>query len=153
MTINLSSLVLDVRDELSDIPEEYLSDRQVFKNLDKAKFFVYAVKTANYGVATSDKSDAELAEEELYIEKCVVALAVYYAYINWTSTAERALGEMPQSAYIKLASLRKIALGFIQMISDTPLNDDLTINEKAFSHASGIASGLSTSIIGDGDLV
>jgi hypothetical protein len=123
MAIDLSSLILDVRSNISDIPEEYAGDNQIYRDLKRAKAFVTKIAVADV--------------DEDYLTECYIALATLYTYINYTSMAERQLGTLPPTALVRVQALRKIAAGFLQLISAIPLTEDLTVDMALMAKTPG----------------
>jgi len=123
MAITLSDLILDVRAALSDLPEEYIDDPQIWKDLRRAKLYISEIK-----VDTVDED----------VEKhCIILLARYYTYINYTSIAERQMGTAPSTTVIRVATLREQALAFLLLISKFKLNPDLTISSAPIGTTPG----------------
>lgn len=112
----LSEMILDVRDDISDIPEDKISDKQVYLNLKQAKVYVdtYAIDTAT----------------QTQLDDCYKAVAAVYAYVNWTSLAERLMNTQPATSFARVQFLREKALSIFQPIAMFPLNRDLTIDLK-----------------------
>jgi hypothetical protein len=75
VTIELSESVISTRGQVSDIPEEYCTDIQVYRELENAKKFVDQV----VDVANMEEDD---------IRSIYEAVAAYYVYVNWTGIAE-----------------------------------------------------------------
>lgn len=114
MTINLNSLVPRVRSTLSDVPDEFITDEQILIEIEKSH--AYCDQVVN-----DDTTD-------LYLSKCIEVVATYYSYINYTTLSERQLGTLPPTSKIRLDALRTVAVGFLQLVSKYPLNEDLTID-------------------------
>lgn len=115
----LSEMVLPVRGEISDIPEDKITDRQVYDNLKDAKAYVDSITIAT---ATADQ-----------LNDCYKAVACVYAYVNWTSIAERLQGSSPTTSFARIQFLREKALSRLQLITKYPLNRDLTLDVKSIS--------------------
>lgn len=113
---SLYDLVGLVRGSLSDVAEEFITDDQIFNDLVKAREFVNAVTGAT--------------SETVYKGQCIVAVATYYSYVNYTTLSERNLGTLPPTAQVRIVTLRRIAAGLLQLISIYPLTDDLTLDIK-----------------------
>ncbi len=131
---DLQSLILDVRSGISDLPEDFASDVQIYKDLKEADAFVTAVA----------RSDVDSNLKMLSI----VRLCRYYTYLNYTSLAEATLGTMPTTAPIKLEAYRQGALSFLRLITAYPLTDDLQVDETRISGRITV-NMLSTSILDD----
>jgi hypothetical protein len=92
MAINLALLILDVQVSLSDIPDNYMSDEQIYDSLKMAQGYIDSIK--------------DITVLESLESKAVRALATYFAYVNYTSLVERTRGEVSQASSIKLAALQ-----------------------------------------------
>lgn len=136
MTITPDSLILTVRGEVANIPVDYVDDYQVYSEIKSAMVFVNEIV----------RKDA-ITEQ---VKEAIVKLSAYYVYVNYTSMAEKALGELPRTAYIQLEVKRAKALTYLRMISSVPLNNNLTIDMDLFRKSTVITVGLSSSVIGDG---
>lgn len=132
--MDLSSLVLKVANNLSDIPQEYADPTVILNSLEKAKAFIDLIKS-------------DLASEPA-LRMCMEVLASYYTYISWTSLVEQQLGEIPYSTMVKANSMLAIARSFLQLISKYPLSEDLTIDLTKLN-GTVFVSDKSTSIIND----
>lgn len=119
MSLDLSQLILDVRSALTEVPEEYIGDHQIYKDLKRAYAFVKAIAV--------EGSDPDL------VQLATTNLGIYYSYLNYTGMAERILETLPQTAYLRVGTFREIALASIQLISSVPLKGDLTIDNKSLS--------------------
>lgn len=132
---DLSTLLFDVRREVSDIPEEYIDDMQVFQCVDQANELINKI---------IDTTDTTI--EDVYKEHCIVILAAYYAYVNYTSLAEKRLGQLPTSMSIKVNEMKKKAWTFVSKISDSTIDSNFNVKSDTYSP---VVIGLTTSI---GDL-
>lgn len=132
MAIDLSQLILEVRSALTEVPEEYIGDHQIYGDLKRAHRYITAIA----------KEDAE----ESLIELATINLGAYYSYLNYTGMAERILETLPQTTYIRVGTFREIALSSLQLISALPLKPDLTVDNKALS-VSVVGIGLTQSVI------
>jgi hypothetical protein len=112
--MDLSTLILKVRNNLSDIPLSYIDDSAVFNDLRRAEDFVDLIKS---DIAVDAK-----------ITTGIEFLASYYCYMTWTTLAEKELGQIPYTTIQKAEHLRSMAKSYLQLISDYPLNDDLSVN-------------------------
>lgn len=112
--MDLSLLLLKVRNNLSDIPLSYIDDSAILNDLRRAFDFVELIKRP------------EVDEEK--IKTGVEFLASYYSYMTWTTLAEKELGQIPYSTIQKANHLRSMARSYLQLISKFPLTDDLTVD-------------------------
>lgn len=129
---DLSTLIFKVRREIADIPEDYIDDIQVYQCIDEASAFLNKV------IDTTDTSI-----EDSYKEHCITILASYYAYLNYTSLAEKRIGQLPTSMGIKVNEMKKKAHAFISKISDSTLDSNFNVKE---SSETPTVIGLTTSI-------
>lgn len=116
MAFELAPLILDVQVSLSDVPDNYMTDEQIYDSLKMAQAYVDSIK---------DEGVLESLEV-----KAIRSLATYFAYVNYTSLVERTRGEVPQMSSIKLAVLQKIAVAFLRRITTLIINDDVTIDQS-----------------------
>jgi len=135
MAIDLSTLILEVQVSLSDIPEEYATDEQLYSSLKMADGYITTL--IDTGI---DESLESLA---------IVALATFYAYVNYTSLVERTRGEVNQASSIKLAALQRIAVSFLRRISTLPIKDDTTVDQTAIGKKTCAAIGLTKSFMSE----
>lgn len=135
MTIELSESIFTTRGLLSDIPEEYATDIQIYKDLKRAKQFADQVLVA--GV------------EEALLKSIYEAIGAYYTYVNWTGIAEQKMGTIPSMSFFRVAVLREQALQLMSENVDVPITDNLTIDYKRFSKMKPNANALTTSTIDD----
>lgn len=133
MAINLSTLILKVQNNLSDVPSDYITDEQIYNDLKTSQGYI------NY-IMESEFTD------ENFISLTIVALSTYYSYINYTSLAERQLGTLPPTSEIKARVLKERALAFMKQLSKFELNDDLTTDNEQFM-VGGIGYGISKSAL------
>jgi hypothetical protein len=124
-TGDLDDLIVYVRSSLSDVPTEYMSDTQILYELVKAKAFVDELSGAT--------------SQTVYKGQCIIAVATYYSYVNYTALAERNMGTLPPTAAVRTSALREIAAALLQLISLYPLNSDLTIDMDAINNMRGAA--------------
>jgi hypothetical protein len=99
---------------LSDIPISFLTDDQIYNELDTASAYC----TQNLDTTTAD----------VYMSKCYIVLASYYAYINYTTLAERREGTLPPAAKTRVDALRLKALSFLQPIALERLDENLVVD-------------------------
>jgi len=137
MAIDLATLILDVQVSLSDIPDNYATDEQLYDSLKMSQAYVATLK--------------DLTVSEDLEAKTIRALATYFAYVNYTSLVERTRGEVSQASSIKLAALQRIAVSFLRRITTLAINDDTTVDQSAGSKKMWAAIGLSTSVL-DSDI-
>lgn len=116
MAISSSSLISRVRVALADVPTDMLDDIQVYRDIERANAFVTAILR-------------ESVTETLQ-EHAIINLAAYYSYVNYTSLAERQLGNVPQTAIIRLDALKQIARAFLELVSSIPITADLVPNDE-----------------------
>jgi len=114
MAVELRPLISRVRSTLSDVPREFLTDRQILIELEKAKEFCDMV-------LNTDVTDS-------FRGKCYEVVATYYAYTNYTSLSERQLGTLPPTSKVRLDALRQIATSFLQLASAYPIDDNMMID-------------------------
>jgi len=135
MAIELAELILEVRRELSDVPEDKITDLQVYDALKDAKVYVDLY--------------AESTTAETTIRECYKRVASVYAYINWTAIAERDQSTQPATSYMRVAFLREKALAILQTCSKWQLDKDLTPDEKFYEKMPGIGMVLTSSVLPD----
>lgn len=133
MAIDLASLILDVQVSLSDIPDNYATDEQLYDSIKMAHAYIDTLK---------DSTVTEALET-----KAIRALATYFAYVNYTSLVERTRGEVMQASAIKLAALQRIAVSFLRRITTLAINDDTTVDQSAGSKKVWAAVGLTMSTL------
>jgi len=131
MAIDLASMILDVQVSLSDIPDNYATDEQLYDSIKMAHAYIDTLK---------DTTVTEALEA-----KAIRALATYFAYVNYTSLVERTRGEVTQASAIKLAALQRIAVSFLRRITTLAINDDTTVDQKAGATKVWAAVGLTMS--------
>lgn len=117
MAIDLSELILDVQVSLSDLPDSYCTDEQIFMDLVTAQEYTDSIKSPTFS-------------DESFEKKAIARLGAYFTYINYTSLAERQMGTIPQATIIKTDVMRRIALAFIRQMTNLKLNDDLSIDSS-----------------------
>lgn len=135
MALDLPSIIFDVRAGISDIPEEYATDDQVHKALKRANAFVNKIR------------DQSIDPDDDFLKNCVIVLAIYYAYLDYTSLAEKQLGTLPATANVRVKALREVAASFLQLISVIPLNDRLMVDESSYKNVPVGAYGLLDSVL------
>ncbi len=132
MAIDLASMILDVQVSLSDIPDNYATDEQLYDSIKMAHAYIDTLK------------DTTVTEE--LEAKAIRALATYFAYVNYTSLVERTRGEVTQASAIKLAALQRIAVSFLRRITTLAINDDTTVDQSAGAKKVWAAVGLTMSV-------
>lgn len=137
MAIDLASMILDVQVSLSDIPDNYATDEQLYDSIKMAHAYIDTLK---------DSTVTEALEA-----KAIRALATYFAYVNYTSLVERTRGEVTQASAIKLAALQRIAVSFLRRITTLAINDDTTVDQSAGAKKVWAAVGLTMSTL-DADI-
>lgn len=120
MAINPSSLIYEVRRELADIPEDHAADEVINQQLDHGWEYIQVIIDVS-------------SEDEDYVSHCLIILSAYFTYLEYTSLAERNLGELPAGSKTKIDALRHKAWIFLEKISIVKLNPDLTYDDKAMS--------------------
>ena len=130
---DLSTLILQVQVSLSDLPETYATDEQIYFDLKTAFKYVDDI--------VADDADADLAKE------AIARLGAYLTYINYTSLAERKLGEVPMSMQLKVDAMRKIALIFLRRVTNLQIKDDLTIDDEMEEKILPVAACLGESFL------
>ncbi|MDD2255200.1 MAG: hypothetical protein PHT97_10845 [Methanoculleus sp.] len=134
MLPNPDSLILQVRSEVANVPVQYVDDYQVYSEIKSALAFV----------ADIVRVDANSGN----IREAIVKLSAYYVYVNYTSMAESALGELPRTAYIQLEVKRQKALTFLRMVSSVPLNANLTVDVELLRKCKPIYGDVGSSVVG-----
>ena len=135
MAIELAELILEVRRELSDIPEDKITDLQVYDALKDAKVYVDLY--------------AESATLESTLRECYKRVASVYAYINWTAIAERDVSTQPATSYMRVAFLREKALAILRTCTKWQLSKEMDIDEKFYDKMPGIGMILTNSVLTD----
>lgn len=135
LALDLPSLIFDVRAGVSELPEEFANDNQLYRDIKRANSFVNKIR------------DSSIDEDDNFLKNCVISLAIYYAYLNYTSLAEKQLGTLPPTAAVRVKALREVAVGFLQLISTVPLDDNLMIDTSGYKNTAGIAIGITDSIL------
>lgn len=120
MTINLHSLINEVRDDLGEVKPDIINDEGIYIEIKKANAFIQLIKDEDY-----DNEDAE--------RQTILVLASYFTYINYTSIMESLSGELGFNSTKKTEFLRQIALMFLRQITTIPLDEDLQIDESKYN--------------------
>jgi hypothetical protein len=135
MAIELGPIGKKVRSTLSDVPREFLTDKQILVELEKAQAFCDQI--------------AITGTDEEYLAKCYEVLATYYSYINYTTLAERQLGTLPPTSKIRLDALRRVAVAFLQLVSMYPLDEDLLIDTSELRDTQSACIALMPTVLED----
>lgn len=120
MTINLHTLIDEIRDELGEVKPDIINDEGIYREVKKANKYIQLIKDEDY--------DNETVERET-----ILALATYFTYINYTSIAEGFKGELGYNTTRKTGILKNIALMFMKQLSSYPLDDELMIDESSIN--------------------
>lgn len=115
MDFTLTSLISFVRDNLADIDNEVIGDLSLKFSIDSAYNYITML------------CDTDSVDDD-YLRITIIHLATYFAYINYTSVAENRMGTLPETASIRIETLRRNAMMFLNNISRYKLNDDLSID-------------------------
>ena len=105
-------LATEVRLAISDLPSQWCTPSQVSAILKKARQFIALIKR-------DDVIDVDV------INSCIVALSVYWTYVNYLANASNRDGTLPEAAPAMIASYKETAIAFLTMISKWPLGEDL----------------------------
>lgn len=135
MALDLPSIIFDVRAGISDVPGEYATDNQIHQALKRANAFVNKIR------------DQSIDEDDDFLKNCVIVLAIYYSYLDYTSLAEKQLGTLPATAGVRVKALREVAASFLQMISVVPLTDKLMLDTDAYKDTPALSFGLMDSVL------
>lgn len=135
MAIDLSTLILKVRARLDGVGTDALDDSQIYLDLQHAEAYLSII-------LSSTVTDYQKTH-------CLISLGTYYSYLNYTSLAERRLGDLPVTAYVRLKALKDDAYSFIQPLAKVPITPDFVVDEKAMARTGGIAYALTRSTIED----
>lgn len=126
-----------VREGLSELPDDLASDEQIYKDLKLAYSYINSVISPTFA-ADSDN--------EQFWQDAIVVLATYFSYVNYTSLAERQFGDVPITAAIRADLLKSMALSFIRMMSDNPIDDNLSIDTNRLDKMHAVGVGLVSNI-------
>lgn len=116
--VDISELILAVQVSLSDLPDTYATDEQIYFDLKTAYLYI------------DDICAPDVTHEDM-IRQAITRVGAYLTYVNYTSLAERKLGEVPQSMQVKVDALRRSALMIVRRITNLKINDDLTTDDTA----------------------
>jgi|GEM_PF-2755000 len=136
MAIIIPSLILRVQAILSDLPDNLISDEQIYIDLKSAKIYIDSIKRDAYS-------------NDTFEEEALVRLGAYLSYTNYTSLAERQLGTLPQSTDIKMVALRRNALIYLRQMSDFKINDDLSVDDTAAEKSYAVTIAAAPSVFSD----
>ncbi len=120
MTINLHSLINEVRDDLGEVRPDIINDEGIYIEIKKANAFIQLIKDEDY-----DNEDAE--------RQTILVLASYFTYINYTSIMEQLSGELGFNSTKKTEFLKQIALMFLRQITTVPIDENLQIDESKYN--------------------
>lgn len=137
MAIILSELILHVRATLADITLDMVDDAQVYQDIKRAYEYIQQIVPSDI-----------ISSQESYIQSCIVNLASYYTYVNYTSLAERQQGTLPPTALIRINALREIAFAFLSPITPFQLNPDLSINKDKLERTPAFGFNLTPTNLG-----
>lgn len=126
ITIELSTLVYDVRDELSSIPDDLISSEQIYKEIKKANIYI------NY-IIDPDWDDEDIQKQT------IVSLASYYSYVNYTALVSSQRDDVSDYVYKREKVLKDIALSFLRMLAKYPISTDLSVDEKLLAKMGAVA--------------
>lgn len=129
MTIELHQLIYNVRESLSELPSDLASDEQIYQDVKLANTYIQSVISDTF-------------TDEDFIKSAIVSLASYFAYVNYTSLAERQFGNVPITATLRASLLKNIALSLIRMLSDVPIDDDLSLDTSQIDKTQAAGIGL-----------
>ncbi len=136
MVIKLASLIVRVQAILSDLPDNFITDEQIYIDLKTAQVFANSIKSVSFS-------------NEDFEEEALVRLGAYLSYTNYTSLAERQLGTLPQTTDIKMVALRRNALMFLRQMTDFQLDDNLSIDDARMEKSFAVTMQTSPSIFSD----
>ena len=137
MSIVLSESIIPTRGILSDIPEAFATDIQVYRDLKRAKLFVDQV--------VEDGLDEDL------LKSIYETVGAYYTYVNWTGIAEERIGTTPSMSFFRVAVLREQALQLMATNLVLPITDNLTIDYKRIQKMKPSATTTTLSAIDDSE--
>lgn len=135
MAVELKPIIQRVRSTLSDVPREFLTDKQILIELEKAQAFCDMILVDG----TSDS----------YTARCYEVVATYFAYVNYTTLSERQLGTLPPTSKIRLDALRRTAVAFLQLASLYPIDENMLIDKDALRESFCAGIELTTTVLDD----
>lgn len=124
MTILLDTLIDEIRDNIADLDFSLCDDKLIYNSLKDSYEFIQMI------------TDSTITEEK-YIRRCLIRLASYDSYRNWTSLAEVGDGTMPETSSLHLSTLLMKAYACLSLISTVPLNEDLSLKDSELPPAIG----------------
>jgi len=127
------SLIFNVRRQLNDVPEDFLTDEAIFQALRQADAYLSLI--------VIDELD------DTYRNHCLVLLASYFAYSIYVSSVERGLGSIPAASEVRLRHLQKLAYTAIRPVAKIPIREDLTIDTDALADARPAVASLTESVL------
>lgn len=133
MAIQLHTLINPVREGLSELPIDLASDEQIYRDLKLANSYINSIISSSFS-------------DEDFQQDTIVALATYFSYVNYTSIAEREFGDVPITAQFRANLLKQIALAFLRQLTDLPIGDDLSVDEKLLQSHFGIAMKITKNV-------
>ena len=135
MTVNLSTLLFRVRSMVAEISVDNMDDLTMYKEIQKASYFVNGIKL-------STVSDANL-------ETPIVCLAAYYAHTNYTLLNARQLGTIDEHFILRQRELKRIARAMLQLVSNVDIDVDLNINDTRYEKIGGIGFATTYGVLND----
>lgn len=120
-------LIFYIRQELNDIPEEFISDETILNSIQKAIQFVDKV--------------VDPATDAAYKEMCIRALATYYTYVSYVSSVDSGLKGVPDFVQSKVDELKSIALSLIRLASPYSISDNFEVTFESIPVASFTTKG------------
>lgn len=133
MTIQLHTLIIPVREGLSELPNDLVSDEQIYHDLKLAHSYINTI-------IRDDFNDDGL------LQNTILALGTYFTYNNYLTLAERNFGNVPMAAMSQSKILKSIALAFLRQISDLPIDNDLSVDVTKLNGIAGVSVGLVNNI-------
>ena len=113
------SLIFNVRLELNDVPDEYLSDEVISYYLTKAEYFINTIKR-------------EDASQES-IDVAITSLASYYCYVAYTELVTRKIGTIPEYNQERINNLKSMAYNYINIVAAQPIDENLNLLNPKFA--------------------
>lgn len=135
MTVDLPSLIFRVRATVAEISVENMDDLTMYREIQKASFYIEKIK------------DATVVDADL--ETPIVCLAAYYSHVNYTLLNARRLGTIDESYLLRQLELKRIAKAMLLQITSLPLTDDLAVDETKYEKIGGIGFALTNGVLND----
>ena len=132
MTILLEPLIQEIRDALSDSPFDLSDDKLLLNALKDSYDYIRMVV------------DEDL-QPEMFVRRCLIRLATYEAYRNYTGLASVQDNTVPETAGLQLSSLLMKAYACLTMIAKVPINEDLSLKDT--NYPTPVGSGLTNSSV------